>query len=79
MWEGGTKMLNNSKYKKKGKLHFTTLNYTLCYTLHPKLFECTFWSLNYDSCYTLHPTIKFAVNFDENLKFKMQSVIKNIV
>ena len=41
------------------KLHFTTLNYILNYTLHPE--------------------IKFVVNLDRNLKFRMQNVIGSIV
>jgi len=40
---------------------------------HPHVALCT---LNYDSCY---PAINFVVNFDENSKFKMQSVTRNIV
>ena len=67
------------KYIKKKKLHFITLNYISNYTLHHKLFECMFCTLNYNSCYTLHPAIKFAVNVDENSKFRMQSVIRSIV
>ena len=47
-----------------GKWHFTTLNNTSNYTLHSKLFECTFCTLHYDSCYTLHPDINFIVNLD---------------
>jgi len=43
------------------KLHFITLNYTSCYTLHHKLFEYMFYTLNYDSRYTLHPSIKFVI------------------
>ena len=27
----------------KGKLHFTTINYVLDYTLYHKLFDCTLW------------------------------------
>ena len=50
-----------------GKLHFTTLNYTSDYTLHPKLFGCTFCTLNYDICYTLHLGLKFSVILDGNL------------
>ena len=46
---------------KLGKLHFTTLDYTLNYILHPKLFECTFCTLNYYICYTLHPDFNFTV------------------
>ena len=38
-----------------------------------------FCIINYEHCYTLHPDVKFAVNFDENSKFKMQSVIRNKV
>ena len=64
-------MTTNLKYinKYKGKLYFTTLNYTSYYTLYPKIFEYTFWTLNYDSCYTLHP----------NYKFRVQNVIRDIV
>ena len=50
--------------KNSEKLHFTTSNYTSCYTLHHKLFECTFYTLNYEPCYTLHPDVKFAINLD---------------
>ena len=59
------------------KLHFTTLNYIINYTLYLKLFEYIFYTINYDSCYTLHPDIKFAINFDLNPKFMVQSVIKS--
>ena len=52
------------------QLHFTTLNYTLDYTLHLNLFECMFCTLNYDSCYTLHHAVKFAINLDGNIKFR---------
>ena len=44
------------------KLHFITLNYTSYYTLHSKLFECTFRTLNYNPCYILHLNVKFAIN-----------------
>ena len=64
---------------KKKKLHFTTLNYTLYYTLHSKLFKCTFNTLNYDHYYTLKPSIEVAFNLDGNSKFMVQIVIKNIV
>ena len=47
-----------------GKLHFTTLNYTLSYTLHPKLFEHTLCILNYHTNHTLHPDVTFAVMFN---------------
>ena len=54
-----------------GKLYFTTLNYAPNYTLHPKLFECTFCTLNY---HTLHsklshfaPWCNFAIMFDRML------------
>ena len=53
------------------QLYFTTLNYTLDYTLHLKLFECMFCTLNYDSCYTLHHAVKFAINLDGNIKFRV--------
>ena len=52
-----------------GKLHFTTLNYTPDYTLHPKLFECTLCTLNYYICYTLHPDVNFIVMLDGNLEY----------
>ena len=48
------------------KLHFTTLNYTSDYTLHSKLFECTFYILNYDHFYTLHHDDSFTVKLDRN-------------
>ena len=66
-------------YKTSGKLRFTILNYTSYYTLHHKFFEYTFCTLNYDSCYTLQADVKFAVNFDGNPNFRVQSVIENIV
>ena len=44
------------------KLYFITLNYILCYTLHLKIFKCTFSTLNYDPCYNLPHNVKFAVN-----------------
>ena len=44
-----------------GKLHFTTRNYALNYTLHPKLSECTLYTLDY---HTLHPNVTFTVIFD---------------
>ena len=43
------------------KLYFIILNYTLNYTLYPKLFECTFCILNYDYCYALHPDVKLRM------------------
>ena len=49
---------------KKKKLYLTTLNYSSNYTLHPRLFVCTFCTINYDYCYTLHYHIKFVVNLD---------------
>ena len=49
------------------KLYISILNYTIDYTLHPKLFESMFCTLNYDLCYTLHPNIKFALNFDRKI------------
>ena len=54
-------------FQKNGVLHFTTLNYTLDYTLHHKLFECIFCILNYNPCYTLHPNVKFAINLDRKV------------
>ena len=47
----------------KEKLHFTTLNYVLNYTLHLKLLECTVITLNYSPCYTLQfaPVVDSAV------------------
>ena len=60
------------------KLHFITLNYTLDYTIRPKLFKCTFCTLNYDPSYTLHPDVKFAVNLNGNPKFMVQSVIERV-
>ena len=61
-----------------GKLHFITLNYTLDYTIRPKLFKCMFCTLNYDPSYTLHPDVKFAVNLNGNPKFMVQSVIERV-
>ena len=50
--------------RNKGKLHFTTLNYALCYTLHLKLFECTFCTLNYHTNHILHLGVTFAITFN---------------
>ena len=50
-----------------GKLHFITLNYALDYTLHPKLFDCTFCTINYHTYHTLHPGVIFAVIFNRIL------------
>ena len=61
------------------KLHFITLNYTLNYTLYPKLFECIFCTLNYEHCYILQSDIKFSIKLDGNPKFRVQSVIESIV
>ena len=49
------------------KLHFTTLNYILDYSLHHKLFDCMFCTSNYDHYYNLHPDVKFAINLDEKV------------
>jgi len=49
--------------QKKGKLHFTTLNYILNCTLHPKILECTLCTLNY---HILHPHITFTVKLNRN-------------
>ena len=48
-----------------GKLHFTTLNYTLDYTLHHKLFECTICTINYDTYYILYSNVSFTIILDE--------------
>lgn len=53
------------------KLYFTTLNYTLNYTLHHKFSECTIRSLNYNPYYTLHPFINFDVILD-GITWKVQ-------
>ena len=50
--------------RNKGKLHFTILNYALCYTLYLKLFERTLYTLNYHTNHTLHPAVTFAVTFN---------------
>ena len=52
---------------RKGELHFIILNYIPDFTLHHKLFKCTFYILNYDHCYTLHLDVKFAVNLDKKV------------
>ena len=44
----------------------TILNYTPNYTLHPKLFECTFCTINYNPYYTLHYNVNFRVKLDRN-------------
>ena len=71
--------INSREINITEKLHFIILNYTSYYTLHHKLFECTFCTLNYDSYYTLHLDVKFAVNLDGNLKFRMKSILRSIV
>ena len=53
--------------KKKRKLHFTTLNYALDYTLHPKLSDCTLCTLNYYTYHILHPNVIVAVIFNKIL------------
>ena len=61
------------------KLHFTSLNYIPKYTLHYKLFECTFYNINYNSCYTLHVNIKFFVNLDEkNMSLHEKNLIVHL-
>ena len=50
-----------------GKLHFTTLNYPLDYTLHPKLSDCTLCTLNYHTYHALHPGVIFTVIFNRIL------------
>ena len=47
------------------KLHFTILNYTSDYTLHPKLFECMFCTINYDHCYTFTCTSSLLLTWTE--------------
>ena len=47
-----------------GKLHCTTLNYALYYTLHLKLSDCTLCTLNYHTYHTLHPGVIFVVIFN---------------
>ena len=49
------------------KLHFTTLNYPLDYTLHPKLSDCTLCTLNYHTYHALHPGVIFTVIFNRIL------------
>ena len=49
------------------KLHFTTLNYALYYTLHHKLSDCTLCTLNYHTYHALHPSVIFAVIFNRTL------------
>ena len=51
-------------FQKNEELHFIALNYTSDYTLHHKLFKCTFCILNYNPCYTLLPDVKFVINLD---------------
>ena len=53
-----------SDHRNKGKLHFTTLNYALDYTLHPKLYDCTLCTLNYYTYHALHPDVIFAIIFN---------------
>ena len=58
-----------------GKWHFTTLNYTSNYTLHPKLFKCTFCILNYDFYYTLHPNINLLLTWMEKYDITRKDLI----
>ena len=51
-----------------GEIYFITLNYTLDYTLHHKLFECTFCTINYYIYYTLHPDVNFTIMLGGNLE-----------
>ena len=60
-------LIKKIKVMRKLILHFTTLNYTLNYTLHLKLSEWTFCTINYNICYTSHPNIKFRVTIDRML------------
>ena len=53
--------------KCRGKLHFTTLNYPLDYTLHSKLSDCTLCTLNYHTYHALHPGVIFTVIFNRIL------------
>ena len=59
--------LKSSWNKLKKKLYFTTLNYALDYTLHPKLSECALCTLIYYTYHTLHPGVTFAIVFDRIL------------
>ena len=61
------------------KLHFTNLNYTTFYILYSQIFKYMFCTPNYELCYTLHLDVKFAINLDENSKFRMQNIIMSIV
>ena len=68
-----TELGSKLKGRKPGKLHFTTLNYTLDHTLHHKLFKYTLCIINYHTYYTLHPTITFQrpkTPFLKNIKNK---------
>ena len=53
--------------KIKEKLHFTTLNYALDYTLHPKLSNYILCILNYHTYHALHPNVIFAIIFNRIL------------
>ena len=65
-------LLKPSLFKNVIISHFTTLNYTLNYILHPKIFKCIICTINYNHCYTLYPDFKFSVNLDKNPKFRVQ-------
>ena len=71
-------LLKPSLFKNVIILYFITLNYTLNYTLHPKIFKCMFCTLNYDNCYTLYPDFKFAINLDKNPKFRVQKCNRDL-
>ena len=57
--------LNHLNFLKK--LHFTTLNYALDYSLHHKQSDCTLCILNYHTYHTLHLDVIFAVIFNKIL------------
>ena len=83
LWESSTTQVTNIRYftslslslslslalslNYMRKLHFTTLNYPLDYTLHPKLSNCTLYTLNYHTYQALHPGVIFTVIFNRIL------------
>ena len=66
---------NYINYLNFRKLHFTILNYTLDYTLHLKLFECTVYTLNYDTCYTLYPDVSFTIILDGTFMYMTRTCV----
>ena len=66
-------------FNKKRKLCFTILNYTLCYTLHHKLFECTFCILNYVPFILCTPMWSLLLTLIKKKKKNYDTTQKNLI